>query len=57
MKKFKVLMSLPPVWQIVEANDKEEAIEIAVDKDEWEGDSDYGGEDYEAKEIKEKKRK
>lgn len=57
MKTFRVNMIQPPVWCIVKANNKEEAIDIAVDKDDWQSSMDYGGEDYEAEEIKPERKK
>jgi len=55
MALYRVYMSSPKVWQVVEANDKDEAIEIATNQDnEWEGDIDYGGEEYEAFKINNK---
>ena len=54
MGKYRVYMSAPIVWQVIEANSKEDAIEKAVDTDKWEQDIDYGGEDYEAFELDQK---
>lgn len=58
MKEFKVYMRTPAAYCYVKANNKDEAIDIAVDNDDWTYPQDYGGEDYEAKEVKpERKRK
>jgi hypothetical protein len=57
MKTFRVNMIPPPVWCIVKANSKEDAIDIAIDRDDWIDEMDYGGEDYEAKEIKLERKK
>jgi hypothetical protein len=54
-KKYKVYMSLPSVWCVVEATNKEDAIEKAIDKNMWnEQEEGYGGEDYTAKLLKPK---
>ena len=46
-QKYKVTMSTPRyAW--VKATSEEEAIELAMEKDEWTDPFDYGSEDYKA---------
>ena len=52
--RYIVKMRCQPVWCVVEeAVDKEEAIEKAINEDEWTEYSDYGGEEYSAELIEE----
>jgi len=55
MPKYKVKMILAPLWQIVEVEefDEEVAIDKAYDEGNWQGNSEYGLEEYSAELIEE----
>ena len=52
MAKFLCKMYLQPLYCYVEAEDKEKALDEAVNNDIWETFNGYGGETYEVEEVK-----
>ena len=47
MNRYKVLITVAPLWTYVDAEDEEDAIDKAYDSNDWEGNDSYGTEEYE----------
>ena len=54
MRKYLIKMRCQPVWCVIKANDEDEALDKAVDQDEWTEYTDYGGETFDVEDITDK---